>query len=318
MARRSPLTVSDDRELSHDGLLDGRAERRASTTAAAIRRRSAPDACRSPGVRARSTARWPISAASTSSASAPTSAASAASARTGVAADAEQRDRRPADPAVVRPAHRTQRRRWRSRRGGGRPPRRRTPTRSPQTGKRMAMSTSSSASAVVQVPTKKSAAGTVRAPAGPAIVELGVEGERDGRVLGGRVGVGDRPADRAAVADLEVADQRRGRGQERHVAMSLPTSTSPGGPSHRPRRARSTRSSRRSDATRPMSTSVCEPGQPEVEHRDQALAAGEHLGLVAEFGEQRDDLVDGRRCVVVERCRLHDCPLRSPKLESEQ
>ena len=54
---------------------------------------------------------------------------------------------------------------------------------------------------------------------GPADVELGVERERNGGILGGRIGVVEGPAERdAVVADLEVADQRRGRGQERNVA----------------------------------------------------------------------------------------------------
>jgi hypothetical protein len=40
-------------------------------------------------------------------------------------------------------------------------------------------------------------------------VDLGIEGHRHGRVLRGRVGVAYRPADRAPVPDLEVADPRR-------------------------------------------------------------------------------------------------------------
>ena len=38
-------------------------------------------------------------------------------------------------------------------------------------------------------------------------LDLGVERDRDRRILGRGVGVGDRAADRAAVADLEVADE---------------------------------------------------------------------------------------------------------------
>ena len=47
-------------------------------------------------------------------------------------------------------------------------------------------------------------------------LELGVESERHRRQLRRRIGVGDRPADRAAVADLEMADQRDGARQEGH------------------------------------------------------------------------------------------------------
>ena len=50
---------------------------------------------------------------------------------------------------------------------------------------------------------------------------------------------------------------------------------------------------------------VVEVREPQREHRDEALPAGEHLGAVAELGEQRDRLVDGLGRVVLERRRLH-------------
>ena len=40
---------------------------------------------------------------------------------------------------------------------------------------------------------------------------------------------------------------------------------------------------------------VVEVREPERDHRHEALTAGEHLGAVAELGEQRDRLVDARR-----------------------
>ena len=51
----------------------------------------------------------------------------------------------------------------------------------------------------------------------------------------GGVGVGDRAADRASVADLEVPDERRGAGQERHRGRDLGVGLRPRPPSCRPR-----------------------------------------------------------------------------------
>ena len=52
--------------------------------------------------------------------------------------------------------------------------------------------------------------GRVRVPLGAGDLELGVERERDRRQLRRRIGVRDRAADRAPVADLEVPDERHG------------------------------------------------------------------------------------------------------------
>ena len=171
------------------------------------------------------------------------------------------------------------------------------PHRPSHTGKPTPTSSSSSARSVLQVPWKNSDAGIVRRPARRLRLELGVEGQRHRRVLGGRVGVGDRAADGAAVADLEVADERRGPGEQRR----------------RPRPPRRTRSmvawvvpapihsvplrrSMRAQLVHPAQVDeVLEDGQAQGQHRHEALAAGEHLGGVAELGEQPDGLVDGRR-----------------------
>ena len=60
---------------------------------------------------------------------------------------------------------------------------------------------------VLHMPSKKSRAATGAAPRGDSELHRRVERERDGRVLRGRVGVSDRTAEGAAVADLEVPDQ---------------------------------------------------------------------------------------------------------------
>ena len=46
-------------------------------------------------------------------------------------------------------------------------------------------------------------------------------------------------------------------------------------------------------------------GEPQVHHRHQRLAAGQHAGLVAVFGEHGDGLVGAVGPHIVERARLH-------------
>ena len=50
---------------------------------------------------------------------------------------------------------------------------------------------------------------------------------------------------------------------------------------------------------------VLERREPQRQHRHEALAAGEDLGLVAELAQQPDGLGHGRGSVVVELGRLH-------------
>ena len=132
--------------------------------------------------------------------------------------------------------------------------------------------------------------------------QLGVEGDGDGWVLGGRVGVGERAPDRATVADLEVTD----------VAASPSPASAPPWP--RRRRARCAASMRRRAdrhaavpapypthlGDRPDVDQVGNGRQPQRHHRHQALAAGDDLGLVAELVEQPDRFGDACRRVVLE------------------
>ena len=150
------------------------------------------------------------------SAPAPARACSAARARTGTlpipisATAARGRSgRRP-------PAPRTRRPRWRSRRAAGRARPRRTRLPGPQTGRCTAVTSSSGSSVVVNEDTKKSAAGMRRRAPDAAHLDLGVQRHGHRGQFRGRVGVGERPAQRAAVADLEVPDVRRRPGQQRH------------------------------------------------------------------------------------------------------
>ena len=40
--------------------------------------------------------------------------------------------------------------------------------------------------------------------------------------------------------------------------------------------------------------------EPQLHHRDEAVAAGEHAALLAEAGEQADRVIDGRRAMIGE------------------
>ena len=86
------------------------------------------------------------------------------------------------------------------------------------TGMRISVSTSCCPSAVVNIPVKKSRAGIVRSPAGPCTTSSASSGQQDRPEIRGRVAVRDRAADRAAMADLRVADVRR-RGRHRRTAF---------------------------------------------------------------------------------------------------
>ena len=118
--------------------------------------------------------------------------------------------------------------------------------------------------------------------------------------------MGDRAAEGAAVADLEVADERRRPGEQRdgggHLGGRLDGGLGRAGADPEVAVAPLDRA-QLLDPT--QVDEVVEDGQAQGEHRHEALAAGEHLGGVAELGEQPDGLVDGRRRVVVERRRLH-------------
>jgi hypothetical protein len=138
-------------------------------------------------------------------------------------------------------------------------------------------------------------------------VELGVEGQGDGRVLGGRVGVGQRAADRAPVADLRVADERRDPGQQRHRPGHLCAVLDRrlgGGGAHPQAAVAALDAPQVVDA--PDVDEVVEHGQAQGEEGDQALAPGQDLGLVAQLGQGRGRLAGGAGGVVLERCRLHE------------
>ena len=106
--------------------------------------------------------------------------------------------------------------------------------------------------------------------------------------------MGERAADGAAVAHLRVADVDRRRGPG---AAPATRSTSDVSRSRwRVRRADGDVVAGVADVatgrvSRPMSTSTAGVGQPQLHERQQRVAAGEELGLVAVLGEQRDRFV---------------------------
>ena len=79
------------------------------------------------------------------------------------------------------------------------------------------MSSSSGASAVSRKPSEEVGGGDLALAARALGHERRAEREQRGRQVGGRVAVGDRAADRAAVAHLRVADLAGGVLQQRHV-----------------------------------------------------------------------------------------------------
>ena len=172
---------------------------------------------------------------------------------------------------------------------------------------RTASTSSSWASVVSSGPSKKSAAGDLAAPGGP-----------------------DRLDDTAGEDERPTASRPRGR-RGRSSPRWCPGCGSPGGRRcAAPGGAGAGRHGRPSCALEPGVPDeradadplvgdvdgiqpgdavdvdeVAGVGQAHVEHRDQALPAGEHLAVVADLAEHGDGLVDGAGCVVHERSGLH-------------
>ena len=150
----------------------------------------------------------------------------------------------------------------------------------------------------------------------PARDELRAERERADRQLGGRVGVDERAADRPAAARRRVADVTRAR---RAAAGTRPAqcSRSHCGSSRRRRARRPRRGSPPAPELAPRSTSADGRREPEVQHRDEALPAGERLRVLVR-GQERERLVERRRPVVLERRRLHREQLPEPGRRQRQ
>ena len=120
------------------------------------------------------------------------------------------------------------------------------------------------------------------------------EREERGREVGGGIAVGQRPGERAAVADLGVADLGRGGREERGV-----------GPDHGARDQRGVPDEAADDDLVAVLVDPVEAhdvvdvdedgggGQPQLHEREERVAAGDELGLVAVLGQGGDGRVDG-------------------------
>ena len=87
-------------------------------------------------------------------------------------------------------------------------------------GTRISVSSSSGARAVSRKPSEELGGRDRRAPrSGPSTRKVAPRARASRRQVRRRVAVGDRAADRAAVADLGVADLAGGVGQQRHVGL---------------------------------------------------------------------------------------------------
>ena len=243
------------------------------------------------------------SAASAAASAAPAPAASACSAAGRAAAW------RPCWPARSG-RRRRRRRRWPSRWPGGRTsgsPRARPGVR----GTRTAVSSSSGSRRSRRTRRRSRPPATLRRPARALQLHRAAERDQRHRQVGRWVGVRERAADRAAVADLRVADLRGGRGRA--------AARRPGPGRRRPASAcrvaapiTSSSPSMRDAGQLGQPADVDEHrrgGQPQLHHRQQRVAAGQQLGVVAVLGQQVQRV---RRPTRPARSRTAPGSLRSP------
>ena len=137
-----------------------------------------------------------------------------------------------------------------------------------------------------------------------------VEGQQRRGQLRGGIGVREAAAERALVADRRVAHVPRGFGQERRALDHRGRGRQLGVARERADAKPALR--RRGDAGQlAQAVDVHQhrgSHQPHVQHRDQALPAGQELGVAGCFREQRDRLGQAPRARIAERGGLHVLP----------
>ena len=149
-----------------------------------------------------------------------------------------------------------------------------------------------------------------RPPPAPARQhERGVERHRAGRQFGGGVGERDAAAEGAAVADRGMGDMRHGVRDQRQMF------------GHKRRRQHLGMAGERADPHRPVlqrdafqrvdAVDVDQEaglGEPHVQRRHQALAAGEDAGFALMLRKKLQDAVEAFRPDIGEARRLHSLP----------
>ena len=149
--------------------------------------------------------------------------------------------------------------------------------------------------------------------AGPAQHDLGVKRHRHRRQLGRRVVVHEAAAERAALTDRRVPDPGQRRSHERAARRDVGRVEQPPLRRHR---ADADVAVVVADVVEVVDAAevdqVPRAREAHVDHRHQALAAGEHLGLVGAGREELHRLVNAVWIDVLKTCRLHAFGPRSP------
>ena len=205
----------------------------------------------------------------------------------------------------------------RSRRGGGRIPRKPKRRCAGHAGKRISVMISSGVSAVVSGPRKKSAAAMVRVAGFADDGDLGVAGDGDARHFRGGIGMRQAAADGAAIADLimrdmpDRLDQKRMRRRTAAHASRISRQRTMA-PSVTPSSAilicRSSDSLRRSTRSAGEATRNASIGT-------KTLAAGERLRFAVVRRQQRHRFGNAGRTGVFEGRKFHGRrPLRTAEI----
>ncbi len=135
---------------------------------------------------------------------------------------------------------------------------------------------------------------------------LGPERDHRRRIVRGGIGVGDRAADRPAVANGWIPDQRGDFGKDGELRfhqsgrLDIPVGGHGADCEHVAVLLDS-----REPGNLAQIDQVLGLGQPQLHHRDQAVAAREQLGVVLVLAEKLQRFLDGARRVIVERGWIH-------------